>query len=420
MRHCERALILVSGLPTSVEQVVRQAVLSWFCVDVKLCDEALCQGTSGRTKSKKSFASCPIEKRSLGEFQPRTAADQSSKGSLAFNCDPPLRLKNNYWSEKSCFLSLVGEGTLAASRGFPRYVNRSSNEKACGMLKVRSRVAVSTIIILAAFGEAAPGWKLSMNLLTSYLQSHFLVFVSLDATNTSIDSITSPSPVNPSGEPKSDGNFSLQHPAINFALEHSFEVGPDVDQISYGFFGHGVNLVPLVWPNARCIFQSHMRAPGLGSDPTVLGRPDHILDTQLGEREVPKFWFVDNLDLQRWIRFVEWSAILPDTIVWFTDPGKLTDPQGAAELRKLRKRMEKHQFTTCYWDMESTQYGSGLSQERLTVVMQRNPRDLTKPPIVDKAVQAMSNLLLPTGIPPNAWMPTSVAKLVVAPPRGIA
>jgi hypothetical protein len=29
-----------------VERVVRQAVLSWFCVDAKLCDEALCQGTS--------------------------------------------------------------------------------------------------------------------------------------------------------------------------------------------------------------------------------------------------------------------------------------------------------------------------------------------------------------------------------------
>jgi hypothetical protein len=55
-------MIFDIGLPTSVERVVRQAVLSWFCVDVKLCDEALCQGTSGINESNKSFASCPLEK----------------------------------------------------------------------------------------------------------------------------------------------------------------------------------------------------------------------------------------------------------------------------------------------------------------------------------------------------------------------
>jgi hypothetical protein len=142
------------------------------------------------------------------------------------------------------------------------------------MLKVRSRVAGSTIIILAAFGEAAPGWKLPMNLLTSCCY-HISGFLYLRRTNPSIDSITYTSSVNPSGETQSDSSISLQHPATNVALEHSFEVGPEVDQISFGLFGHGVNLVPLVWPNARCIFQSHMHihpATGIGSDPTVLGQ----------------------------------------------------------------------------------------------------------------------------------------------------
>jgi hypothetical protein len=90
----------------------------------------------------------------------------------------------------------------------------------------------------------------------------FLGFCPIDGTNISTVPNASISPVNPAGEPKSDSNSSLQHPAINFAPSG----GPDGVQISYGLISHGANLVPLVWSNARCISQSHLhQATGFGS-----------------------------------------------------------------------------------------------------------------------------------------------------------
>jgi hypothetical protein len=173
---------------------------------------------------------CSAHQRCCGEFQPRTAVDQSSKGSHAFNCDPPLRLKNNYWSEKSCFLSLVGEGTLAASRGFPRYVNRSSNEKACGMLKVRSRVAVSKIIILAAFGEAAPGWKLSMN----RFAITFLGFCIFRWSSTSdYEHLYRFNCFYLFCQPPQESQ------RVTAIFHCNIQPPISVDQISFGFFGHG-------------------------------------------------------------------------------------------------------------------------------------------------------------------------------------
>jgi hypothetical protein len=53
-----------------------------------------------------------------------------------------------------------------------------------------------------------------------------------------------------------------------------------------------------------------------GSDPSRLGDPNLICDTDIGDREVPDVWFIDNLERQHWGRFIDWAASLPDTIEW--------------------------------------------------------------------------------------------------------
>jgi hypothetical protein len=53
-----------------------------------------------------------------------------------------------------------------------------------------------------------------------------------------------------------------------------------------------------------------------GSDPSRLGDPNLICDTDIGDRKVPDVWFIDNLELQHWGHFIKWAAILPDTIEW--------------------------------------------------------------------------------------------------------
>ena len=45
-------------------------------------------------------------------------------------------------------------------------------------------------------------------------------------------------------------------PAIRLAPGHVFAVAPPPKDLTYGFIGHGVDMVPHVWPHAQCVFTS--------------------------------------------------------------------------------------------------------------------------------------------------------------------
>ena len=97
-------------------------------------------------------------------------------------------------------------------------------------------------------------------------------------------------------------------PAIRLAPGHAFTVEPPPNDLTYGFIGHGVDMVPQVWPHAQCVFTSqsdvvrpptHFGSPGPNT--SVLGLPRFVTIEQLQARVTPRFWFFDNVESSEYL-----------------------------------------------------------------------------------------------------------------------
>ncbi len=51
-------------------------------------------------------------------------------------------------------------------------------------------------------------------------------------------------------------------PAIRLAPGHAFAMEPPPKDLIYGFIGHGVDMVPRIWPHAECAFTSQTEVVG--------------------------------------------------------------------------------------------------------------------------------------------------------------
>ena len=187
-------------------------------------------------------------------------------------------------------------------------------------------------------------------------------------------------------DPESSIDWSIEA-AIKLAPEQRFAVEPPPPCIKYCLFGHGVDLVPQVWPHAECVFACHSGVgrsktsgdnPGSGDlGPSDLYTSDHNgLQTatlnrykaSVRSRGIPNYWFIDNMDFPHWDRFLDFKEGTPSKIIWFTEPAKLLLKDEHDELKQARKAAEKVGFTTTYWHLSSPDYGSGLHQDRLAVI----------------------------------------------------
>jgi hypothetical protein len=121
-----------------------------------------------------------------------------------------------------------GDGTLATWL-ISRDVDRSSNETAHGYYSLFGAGGRLNNNNTSGLRRGRARLEVIIELTHKLFAITFLGFCPIDGTNISTVPNASISPVNPAGEPKSDSNSSLQHPAINFAPS----VGPDVVQISF-------------------------------------------------------------------------------------------------------------------------------------------------------------------------------------------
>ena len=137
-------------------------------------------------------------------------------------------------------------------------------------------------------------------------------------------------------------------------------------------------MVPHIWPHAQCAFKSQTEVvgPTAPQDSGLQGphgswRPATLSIEALQSRATPDFWFIDNVELSTWERLLAHSDILPETIVWFTNPSKLVDRTTSNDVQRLRKATEKMDLTSTYWHLSAPDYGSGIAQDRLVVIMSR-------------------------------------------------
>jgi hypothetical protein len=76
---------------------------------------------------------------------------------------------------------------------------------------------------------------------------------------------------------------NMVDPAIRLAPGHAFTVEPPPKNPTYSFIGHGVDMVPQVWPHAQCAVSSQIEVVGPTTlsdsgllDPSGLKRPQLI------------------------------------------------------------------------------------------------------------------------------------------------
>jgi hypothetical protein len=98
----------------------------------------------------------------------------------------------------------------------------------------------------------------------------------------------------------------------------------------------------------------------------------------------------------------------PESIVWFDDVNYIAKDSSGPMNKGVRKEMLKLGYQASFWHMRADDYGAALVQGKLCTVYHRKDLRgergrLLKPEAMDLPVRAMSNLLLPVGIPQNAY-----------------
>ena len=112
------------------------------------------------------------------------------------------------------------------------------------------------------------------------------------------------------------------------------------------------------------------------------------------------------LDVAIWERQLEEpdGFKLPQAIIVMGDPEALTTESGLVD-KLLRKRMELKGYTEQnFWYFCAEDYGGAINQERLVATWARKGSSILQPEEFILPGRNMRNLLMPTGIPNNAWV----------------
>jgi Reverse transcriptase (RNA-dependent DNA polymerase) len=167
---------------------------------------------------------------------------------------------------------------------------------------------------------------------------------------------------------------------------------------TYGFLGAGFDLTKQAWPNVRQVFSYH----GGGITNGDRAHPNRVSRaTKL--HSVADVWVVDQLP---WRELEEWmqNAPIPDTVVWFQPADSLVHSSRRHEMTASRKTMQRNGFHMSYTSAHGTHVGSAVNQRVLVVYYWKG--EVGGPLFLEtrgNIPRPMENLLLPTGIPGNAW-----------------
>ena len=194
-------------------------------------------------------------------------------------------------------------------------------------------------------------------------------------------------------------------------------VPTDDRQVRYGTVGCGLDLGRLVWPKDKHIFSSQALSP-LAMQEQLPGRTR--MKKELGpaggvRKNVLKANPADVLLIEQthhrvwkvWLEAVSLEE-RPESIVWFEDSGYIAKDSSGPMNKGVRKEMLKLGYQASYWPMRSDDYGAALVQGKICTIYHRkdlrgNRKMLLKPDRMRVPVRAMSNLLMPVGIPQKAY-----------------
>jgi hypothetical protein len=196
------------------------------------------------------------------------------------------------------------------------------------------------------------------------------------------------------------------------AEDRNLIIKPKRNTWTFGTVGQGLDVMRLVWPQDRHIFSSqtkdiHQSVPGRPEAELELGPPKKVRVNILNVYPVD-FLLIDGEDPDVWspwlLRTV--TKCLPRALIWM-GPSEALGLENQGPISKpLRKSFERKGYNLRYWLLSSEKLGSGIAQDRLVLICTlKSSSDVPVHCNTDLGLprRAMSNLLMPVGVPYKAW-----------------
>ena len=214
-------------------------------------------------------------------------------------------------------------------------------------------------------------------------------------------------------EPMSRGGSQSSLPDVIEAPSRTIQVPTDDRRLKYGTVGTGLDLGRLVWPKDTHIFSSQSvlkqdlasQLPGRQTDAKELGPAGGVRKNVLRTNPIDVL-LVDGVRYSEWGPWIDTVKLAerPKMILWFEEAKMITHEKEGPICKDTRKKLQKAGYRTCYWYLQAEDYGAALVQERIGVVYVRNDcspkKELpSKPCPMELPCRAMSNLLMPVGVP---------------------
>jgi hypothetical protein len=116
---------------------------------------------------------------------------------------------------------------------------------------------------------------------------------------------------------------------------------------------------------------------------------------------------IDKVEEIVWKRWLDKASPenYPKIIMVFSDGDQLIKEDGIVGKGGFRTDMKRHGYDTRYWMMRAWEYCAALDQVRLVTVFWKKTvgGKITQPTKIALPARAMSNLLMPVGVPKQAW-----------------
>lgn len=218
-------------------------------------------------------------------------------------------------------------------------------------------------------------------------------------------------------EPSSRGGTQSVLPDVIEAPSRTIQVPTDNRRLKYGTIGTGLDLGRLVWPKDTHIFSSQSvskqdlagQLPGRLSKAKELGPAGGVRKNVLRTNPIDVL-LVDGVGYSEWGKWIDTvrSEERPKMILWFEEAKQITYEKEGPVCKNTRKKLQKAGYRTCYWFLQAEDYGAALVQERIGVLYIHKDcgpgRELPSKPIpMELPARAMSNLLMPVGVPWKAY-----------------
>jgi hypothetical protein len=187
--------------------------------------------------------------------------------------------------------------------------------------------------------------------------------------------------------------------------------------VTYGTVGTGLDLGRLVWPKDCHLFSSQTgtkedlqsQLPGRTGEAKELGPAGGVRKNILRVHPVDAL-LIDGIEYGTWGSWIDTVHLRerPKMILWFETAKRIEQEKEGPFCKQVRKRMAAAGYRSCYWYLQAEDYGSALIQERVGVLYIRKDvgtKDQLpqKPAPMELPARAMSNLLMPVGVPRKAF-----------------